>query len=482
MDFKVPFKGWVDLHSNDVDLKNRWVVVNSKKMEERTKSSWGWFNNVQNRKFERTKLHLAYDKVVGRPVIAKTVCYRPDDLQSRKTILERRSILTEQIDLLNAIASPLLPEPLDWFNVTNTVDGLPEDLRDSEPVLILDYQPGLPLEYYIAKKKLRFRQVKDKTEEPRVDTTNVGRIALRILYFIRILREHNYAYLDLNPEHILLLNNYIPRFVGLGRICKTINGCIDDTNINFGMTSRGYSAPELNDFSDNWKRAREATAEQIGAFSLGVIIHQMVSETTEFTADMIKKGSFIYPNGVTDEKIQSAFNGEKIHELISKLCEHNPQSRLSDLDEIEERLRVLAGETGHRRNDNVEKNKSVERRCGWVKWYDDDKKYGFLVCKDTLKEYHISKTNLEKTNVATLSDNMRVAFDVVTGAHGDYATNVKPIVPPERQRVTPPKRPTPPPPRRTPPPPPRKTPTPPPRNDSGKSGGILDRLKKLFFS
>ncbi|MDU1412389.1 MAG: cold shock domain-containing protein [Clostridium sp.] len=474
MDFKTS-KDPLTLYSNDVDLDNRWVVVNTKQMEEATKASWGWFFGVQSRRFERTKLHLVYDRVVGRPVIAKTICYRPDDLQSREAILERRSILTQQIDLLNDIASPLLPEPLDWFTVTNTVDGLPSDLRDSEPVLILDYQPGLPLQYFIQKKKLRFRQSKDR--EPGVDTTNVGRIAMRILYFIRILKEHNYAYLDLNPEHILLLNNYIPRFLGLGRICRTIDGHLDSANINFGMTSRGYSAPELNDYKDDWKSAKEATAEQIGAFSLGVIIHQMVSETTEFTNDMILNGSFVYPNGVTENIIQGAFNGDKLHELITMLCNHDVNERLTDLDVIEEKLKVISGvSTAKRRNigdrkinierkSNSEGKRNINRKVGWVKWYDQNRNFGFLVCKDTLKEYHISKTNLEKTNIAYLVENMRVTFEIVNGEQGDYATNVMVMQEPRRSYS---------------PSMPRENPK--PKQNDEKDEGLLKKLKKLFFS
>lgn len=426
MDFKISQKGKLTMHANDVKLDGRWSVVSPKQMEELTGERWDWFYNIQNRRYERTKLHLVFDEIVGRPAIAKTIYYRPEDTLNGEDIVKRRSILTEQITLLNDISSPLLPEPLDWFTVTNTIDGLPEKFRTSEPILILDFQPGMKLRNYISKKKLKFSQPNDKVEEPKVDTPKVGRISLRLLYFLRTLKENGYAYLDLNPDHILLLKDEIPRFVGLGRICRTMNGRLDPQSINFGMTSLGYSAPELNDPTNNWQPSREATAEQVGAFSLGVIIHQMVYENADLDDRMIKKGSFFYPNGISEEKILQEKNGNILDKLIAELCHHDPSKRLTDFNEIETRLGIIAVNIGAIRHNTVKKqHRKLPSKTGWVKYYDSDKNFGFLVDAASLKEYHVSKTTLDKSGISFLSENMRVKFDIVEGDGKPYAVNVE---------------------------------------------------------
>ena len=159
------------------------------------------------------------------------------------------------------------------------------------------------------------------------------------------------------------------------------------------------------------------------------------------------------------------------------LCNHDVNERLTDLDVIEEKLKVISGvSTAKRRNigdrkinierkSNSEGKRNINRKVGWVKWYDQNRNFGFLVCKDTLKEYHISKTNLEKTNIAYLVENMRVTFEIVNGEQGDYATNVMVMQEPRRSAS---------------PSMPRENPK--PKQNDEKDEGLLKKLKKLFFS
>ncbi|WP_317972183.1 CFI-box-CTERM domain-containing protein [Paenibacillus sp. CCS19] len=350
-------KEGLPLQAVNADLKKRWSVFTPNNMNLKTKTNWKWFNNVLMRKGERTKLHLGFDNTVGRPVIIKTVFYRPEDLANQRAIKERRQVLLEQIRILNKIVSPLLPEPLDWFKTQNTVDSLPDELRDSEPVLILDFLPGTPLSNTIKSKKMRFSSSREE-----VDFTRVGRIAIKLLQFLRVLNDNGYAFLDFNPEHILLLKNDIPRFIGIGSICDTTGkGTLNENHVNFWRTSKGYSAPELLDHRNDWVSAKQATSAQIAAFSLGVIIHQMVYEDTAFTKEMIKDGSFLYPNGVSEEKIMKEPKGKEIHDLICKLCEHDPGKRLTDLEKIEKNLHDLAGSVNAKFN---AKKKEMTFRSG----------------------------------------------------------------------------------------------------------------------
>lgn len=329
------------LQAKNVDLKNRWTVETINQMTERTGMRWNWFINVFNRTGERTKLHCGYDLVVNRPVIIKTMFYRANDLTSFEVIEKRREILREQIRILNDINSPLLPEPLDWFLIENTVDNIPPELKDSEPVLVLDYIPGQALETYFKKELLRF-----KNDPEFIDAPRVGRIMLRFLQFLRVLDERGYGFLDFRPDHVLFLKNDIPRFVGLGSICPVkADGTLNENHVNFSRTTKGYAAPELLNPENNWASGKNVKPAQLTAYSLGVMLHQIIMESKEFLDGTTKNGSFFYPNGISELEIEKKLSNKTfgpIHSLISALCKENPEERLTDYDEIEERLHSIA--------------------------------------------------------------------------------------------------------------------------------------------
>lgn len=400
MRYRFGSKGELNIHSTNCNLKNRWVVLSPSKMEEICAGNWRWFYSISNRRDERTNLSLGYDDNIGKPVIVKTIEYRANDLKDETSIRKRRSVLIEQVNILNSLSSPLLPEPLDWFYVNNNYDrNMDEALRESEPVLILDFEQASTLTNEVNRHSFRYRNYNGISTN-KIDSSKVARLGLSILNFLRLLKEKNYAYLALSPEHILLLKDYVPRFVGLGRICKLRNGHLDSNHINFGRTLLGYSAPELNDISDNW--GEFATSEEVGAFSLGVILHQIIIESDKFEENTLKNGSFFYPNGVTESIIKNQSSGKVLHRLISGLCDHNPKTRLVDYDYIEEILKSI----------DLGKGREIINKNGVIKEYNNDLGIGRILDNNG-KEFTFYKNAVDKKLLGKLDIGRSVIFSRV---------------------------------------------------------------------
>lgn len=400
MRYRFGSKGELNIHSTNCNLKNRWVVLSPSKMEEICVGNWRWFYSISNRRDERTNLSLGYDDNIGKPVIVKTIEYRANDLKDETNIRKRRSVLIEQVNILNSLSSPLLPEPLDWFYVNNNYDrNMDEALRESEPVLILDFEQASTLTNEVNRHSFRYRNYNGISTN-KIDSSKVARLGLSILNFLRLLKEKNYAYLALSPEHILLLKDYVPRFVGLGRICKLRNGHLDSNHINFGRTLLGYSAPELNDISDNW--GEFATSEEVGAFSLGVILHQIIIESDKFEENTLKNGSFFYPNGVTESIIKNQSSGKALHRLISGLCDHNPKTRLVDYDYIEEILKSI----------DLGRGREIINKNGVIKEYNNDLGIGRILDNNG-KEFTFYKNAVDKKLLGKLDIGRSVIFSRV---------------------------------------------------------------------
>ena len=413
MDFKFVCGQPIELESsNEATNDKRWTLMLPEHMEQNYAEKYRWFYGVMKRTDERTKLFLAHDKQVKRPAIAKVVEYRIDEIQSEKAILDKRNVLTEQLRMLNDLNTPLLPEPLDWFTVTNEVNGLPLHLSNQEPVLMLDYIPGRVLSWYIDEGKFRY----DRNNE--LNIPKLARVAVYILEFLRILDNKGYAYVGLTPEHVILLNDEIPRFVGLGRICKLDeNGLIDENHINADRTVAGFSAPERNDYVGFSLRNR-ASGRQVGAFGLGVILHQMIYGSSEIPVSMMKKGSFYYPNGKSEYEILESNKGKNekkikiADELIAKLCHHDPNKRLCNYDVIEEKLNILCG-NGIIKKKEV-KRKYNNRQYGVIKWFNIKDKYGYLSCENG-EEYRFTSNSikyLKQEDVEKLCKDIKVSFEI----------------------------------------------------------------------
>ena len=393
-------KGELSLNSTNCDIKNRWVVISPNEMEKICSGKWTWFNSIANRKDERTNLSLGYDDNIGKPVIVKTIEYRTTDLKNEDSIRKRRSILIEQVNILNDLSSPLLPEPLDCFYVKNNYDKLMhKDLRNEEPILILDFLQANTLSKEINDKSFRTNYYYNVSKY-NIDSSKIARLGLSILYFLKLLRDKNYAYLALCPDHILLLKDHVPRFVGVGRICRVKNGHLDSSHINFGRTLLGYSAPELNDINNNW--GEFATSEEVGAFSLGVILHQIIIESDQFQEGTLMNGSFIYPNGITDNIIKNQANGKLLHRLISGLCHHDPKKRLVDYNYIEEILKSL----------DLGKGREKINKNGIIKEYNSSLGIGKLV-DNKGKEFKFYRNAIDKNLINKIEAGRTVVFSRV---------------------------------------------------------------------
>ena len=323
MKFKIDVKGELPLYSTNTDLEERWLVTTPKKLQDYVDGKWMWFKDVVDpdvkveRIRERTQLYLGYDKVVDKAIIIKVLQYTGNDLSDVRKINKKRDVLRAQIELLNDISSPLLPEPLDWFEVKNTVDSFPKVSQDwieengeieNEPVLVLDYQPGISLEKCINENNFRRvefeknKRYKKSDDIKDMNIPKVGRLISYINYFLKTIYEKGYMYVGLPPEHILLLKDDVPRFIGLGSICRLKDGKLDSTHINFSRTKKGYSAPELNSAKYNYGMNTDAKA--VGAFTLGVLLAQILYESSDMPDDILENGSFKYPNNKYEGKIK----------------------------------------------------------------------------------------------------------------------------------------------------------------------------------
>ena len=155
-------------------------------------------------------------------------------------------------------------------------------------------------------------------------------------------------------------------------------GYLDIGHLNFERTIYGYSAPELNDYSSNARF--NIKGRQVGAFSLGVLMHQMICSRNKFTSSDIKGGAFVYPNATTGDFIieinNKSYKGKLLHMLITDLCRHEVTERLMDYDEIERRLMEIEEAS----DDDIYEMKPI--RSGTIHIQRQNKK-GFL---DKLKE------------------------------------------------------------------------------------------------
>ena len=373
----------VFIKATNRDLNDRFSVFNMmdanniKKINDilsnGANANFGHFRKTGIRPFARTKLFLGFDEILNRPVIIKTPKYRDkeeryivSDYEKEEYINFRREMIKAQVDMLNEIQSPLLPEPIDYFEVENFDDRMPSHMKKNEPVLVLDYQSGTTLQQYIQKRVFEKKEIENNAENETdevfkrkykkvesIEAREKFRIIKNIVIFLKELDSKQYAYQGLNPKSILLLRDKTPRFIGLGYICKTKNGYLDENHINYKVCELGYSAPELN---NNNIPDDKITAKGISAFSLGVLIHQLIGEYTIINPETVGEyGHFKYPNDYTVEDIRrSSLKGDLVHHLISNLCEEDVNKRLTDYDEILRRIEAIIG--SNKRSSVLEKS------------------------------------------------------------------------------------------------------------------------------
>ena len=64
---------------------------------------------------------------------------------------------------------------------------------------------------------------------------------------------------------------------------------------------------------------------------------------------------------------------------------------------------------------------------GTVKWFNDQKGFGFITPEDGSKDVFVHHTAIVAQGFRTLSENQQVEFDVVQSDKGPKAANVKPL-------------------------------------------------------
>ena len=64
---------------------------------------------------------------------------------------------------------------------------------------------------------------------------------------------------------------------------------------------------------------------------------------------------------------------------------------------------------------------------GTVKWFNDQKGYGFITPEDGSKDVFVHHTSILGSGFKTLAENQQVEFDIVQSDKGPKAANVKPM-------------------------------------------------------
>ncbi len=64
---------------------------------------------------------------------------------------------------------------------------------------------------------------------------------------------------------------------------------------------------------------------------------------------------------------------------------------------------------------------------GIVKWFSDEKGYGFITPEDGSKDLFVHHSNIQMSGFKSLKDGQRVQYEAAQGKKGPEATNVVPI-------------------------------------------------------
>lgn len=426
------------LEANNLELEERWIVRNSVYFTQNEgEKSVKAFENTKSgdKKLQRTRLSIAEDYFMDRMVLVKTVSYENQDLSNAGSIRTKRSILKAQIDILNALSSNMLPEPLDYFEITNSWDHFDDSVKaefeKTEPVLILDYIPG---EVLADKLQNRFDKIFYRSDDSGNFTKSTGQVNIEmvmrlmedILAFEMEMYKKGYAYTTLSPDHIVLLGNNKPRFIGIGRICPISGDRYSSIHINYGRQLKAYGAPEFNIPETNYGFNSSVKANI--AYNLGVLIVSVLLARTEFEEQTLSNGAYDYHNSVADRQLIKGSwrkKGEQVDALLDQLMTADPLRRLTDFEKILREMAVISG-------DAQDESKKDTVYSGNVKFFAYDKGFGF-VTGDNGVDYFVPLERVE--NAPRGYEGQRVAFTIIKDKYRENRWNVREFVNPPRTDV-----------------------------------------------
>jgi len=98
--------------------------------------------------------------------------------------------------------------------------------------------------------------------------------------------------------------------------------------------------------------------------------------------------------------------------------------QVGEILEVDESTAIPRPQPARRQADSKEAGGPVTRMTGTVKWYNSEKRFGFVAVEDGRAEVFVHATALQRSGVANLSEGQRVEMEVAEGRKGLEAVTI----------------------------------------------------------